>query len=43
MDELLRVLDRPDDAHAADQRALELTANPAEQGLLHRGLDQRYL
>jgi RNA polymerase sigma-70 factor (ECF subfamily) len=35
---LLRALDRPDDARAADQRALELTANPAEQRLLHRRL-----
>ena len=41
--ELLRALDRPDDAHAADQRALELTSNPAEQRLLHRRLDQRSL
>lgn len=34
--ELLRALGRPDLARAADQRALELTANPAEQALLRR-------
>jgi RNA polymerase sigma-70 factor (ECF subfamily) len=36
--ELFRALDRPDDARAADQRALQLTTNPAEQRLLHRRL-----
>jgi RNA polymerase sigma-70 factor (ECF subfamily) len=36
--ELLRALDRPDDARAADQCALQLTTNPAEQRLLHRRL-----
>jgi predicted RNA polymerase sigma factor len=36
--ELLRALDRPDDARTADQRALQLTTNPAEQRLLHRRL-----
>jgi len=32
--ELLRALGRPDDARAADRRALELTENPAERALL---------
>jgi RNA polymerase sigma-70 factor (ECF subfamily) len=32
--ELLRALGRPEDARAADQRALELTENPAERALL---------
>ncbi len=32
--ELLRALGRTDDARAADQRALELTENPAERALL---------
>ena len=32
--ELLRALGRPDDARAADERALELTENPAERALL---------
>jgi RNA polymerase sigma factor (sigma-70 family) len=36
--ELLRALDRPGDARIADERALQLTANPAEQRLLHRRL-----
>ena len=36
--ELLRALDRPDGARVADQRALQLTENPAEQRLLHRRL-----
>jgi RNA polymerase sigma factor (sigma-70 family) len=36
--ELLRALDRPDDARTADQRALQLTTNPAEQRLLLRRL-----
>jgi predicted RNA polymerase sigma factor len=31
--ELLRDLGRPDDARAADERALALTANPAERSL----------
>jgi RNA polymerase sigma factor (sigma-70 family) len=34
--ELLRALHDPDGARLADQRALELTANPAEQDLLRR-------
>ncbi|MFG3691398.1 RNA polymerase sigma factor [Micromonospora sp. NPDC047740] len=33
---LLRDLGRPDEAHDADRRALELTANPAEQSLLRQ-------
>jgi RNA polymerase sigma-70 factor (ECF subfamily) len=37
--ELLRDLGRPDEARAADQRALELTANPAEQALLQKRID----
>jgi RNA polymerase sigma factor (sigma-70 family) len=36
--ELLRELGRPDDARAADTRALELTENPAEQAVLRRRL-----
>jgi RNA polymerase sigma-70 factor (ECF subfamily) len=36
--EFLRDLGRPDDARAADQRALALTANPAEQSLLRQRL-----
>jgi predicted RNA polymerase sigma factor len=36
--ELLRDLGRPDDARTADERALALTANPAEQSLLRRRL-----
>jgi RNA polymerase sigma-70 factor (ECF subfamily) len=32
--ELLRALGRPEDARAADERALELTENPAERALL---------
>jgi len=36
--ELLRALGRPDDARAADQRALELTDNPGERTLLERRL-----
>jgi RNA polymerase sigma factor (sigma-70 family) len=34
--ELLRELDRPDQARAADRLALELTANPAEQAILQQ-------
>jgi predicted RNA polymerase sigma factor len=35
--ELLRALGRPERARAADRRALELTANPAERAVLqHR-------
>jgi predicted RNA polymerase sigma factor len=34
--ELLRDLGRNDEARAADQSALELTANPAEQSLLRQ-------
>ena len=34
--EMLRRLGRPDEARAADQRALQLTDNPAEQALLER-------
>ena len=37
--ELLRALGQPYQARAADQRALELTTNPAEQALLRRRLD----
>jgi RNA polymerase sigma-70 factor (ECF subfamily) len=36
--ELLRELGRPDEARASDQRALELTANPAEQAMLRQRL-----
>ena len=36
--ELLRALGRPDDARAADERALELTGNPGERALLERRL-----
>src|SRR5258708_19095258 len=37
--ELLRALGHPYQARAADQRALELTTNPAEQALLRRRID----
>ncbi|WP_236648530.1 hypothetical protein [Micromonospora sicca] len=37
--ELLRDLGRADDARAADARALELTANPAEQSLLRQRIN----
>ena len=36
--ELLRELGHPDQARAADRRALDLTANPAEQAILHQRL-----
>ena len=36
--ELLRDLGQPEQARAADQRALELTGNPAEQAVLHQRL-----
>ena len=36
--ELLRDLDRPEEARQADRRALELTSNPAEQALLRERL-----
>jgi RNA polymerase sigma-70 factor (ECF subfamily) len=36
--ELLRALGRPADARAADERALELTENPAERALLKQRL-----
>jgi RNA polymerase sigma-70 factor (ECF subfamily) len=36
--ELLRALGHPQEARAADQRALTLTTNPAEQALLHTRL-----
>jgi RNA polymerase sigma factor (sigma-70 family) len=39
--ELLRDLGRIDEARAADRRALELTANPAEQAVLQRRLAWR--
>jgi RNA polymerase sigma-70 factor (ECF subfamily) len=39
--ELLRALGRPDDARAADKRALELTNNPGERALLERRLATR--
>ncbi|MFB4303116.1 RNA polymerase sigma factor [Actinomadura sp. NTSP31] len=38
--ELLRALGRAEDARAADRRALELTANPAQQTLLQHRLDR---
>jgi RNA polymerase sigma-70 factor (ECF subfamily) len=37
--DLLREMGHPAQARAADQRALELTANPAEQAVLRRRLD----
>jgi RNA polymerase sigma factor (sigma-70 family) len=37
--ELLRALGHPYQARTADQRALELTANPAEQALLQQRID----
>jgi RNA polymerase sigma-70 factor (ECF subfamily) len=37
--DLLRALGRADEARAADRRALELTANPAEQALLRQRID----
>jgi RNA polymerase sigma factor (sigma-70 family) len=37
--ELLRALGRPHQARAADQRALELTSNPAEQALLQQRIN----
>ena len=37
--ELLRELGRPNEARTNDQRALELTANPAEQAMLRRRLN----
>ncbi|MDG4786640.1 sigma factor-like helix-turn-helix DNA-binding protein [Micromonospora sp. WMMD1102] len=37
--ELLRDLGRPDEAHAADGRALALAGNPAEQSLLRQRLN----
>jgi RNA polymerase sigma factor (sigma-70 family) len=37
--ELLRTLGQPYQARRADQRALELTANPAEQALLQQRID----
>ena len=39
--ELLRDLGRPEEAADADRRALELTANPAQQALLEHRLDPR--
>jgi RNA polymerase sigma factor (sigma-70 family) len=36
--ELLRELGHPEQAHSADRRALELTANPAEQAVLRQRL-----
>jgi RNA polymerase sigma factor (sigma-70 family) len=39
--DLLRSLGRADEARAANRRALELTANPAEQALLRRRIDWR--
>jgi RNA polymerase sigma factor (sigma-70 family) len=38
--ELLRELGQPDEAAAADRRALELTANPAERAVLQRRLTE---
>jgi predicted RNA polymerase sigma factor len=40
--ELLRALDRPLEARAADRRALELTDNPGERALLERRLASRH-
>ena len=37
--ELLRALGHPIQARAADQRALELTTNPAEQAILRRRIE----
>jgi predicted RNA polymerase sigma factor len=37
--EFLRALGHPHQARAADQRALELTSNPAEQALLQRRIN----
>ena len=37
--EFLRALGHPHCARAADQRALELTSNPAEQALLQQRID----
>src|SRR5690606_11716610 len=37
--ELLRALGRRDEAHRADERALDLTANPAQQALLTERLN----
>lgn len=37
--DLLRTLGRTDDARAADRRALDLTANPAEQAVLRQRID----
>ncbi len=34
--EILRELGQPDQARAADRRAIELTANPAEQAVLQQ-------
>jgi len=36
--ELLRDLGQPEEARAADQRALDLTSNPAEQAILRQRL-----
>jgi RNA polymerase sigma-70 factor (ECF subfamily) len=41
--ELLRALGRPEQAREADRRALDLTANPAQQALLQERLDTAYL
>ncbi len=38
--QLLRELERPDEARAADRRALELTENPAERALLQGRLQK---
>ena len=37
--ELLRAIDRPEEARDADRLALELTANPAEQAVLQRRVE----
>ena len=39
--ELLRELGHPGQARAADRRALELTANPAEQAVIQQRPDRR--
>ena len=40
--DLGRELGRPDEARIADRRALELTANPAEQAVLHQRIGYSY-
>jgi RNA polymerase sigma-70 factor (ECF subfamily) len=40
--DLWRALGRPEEARAADRRALELTANPAEQAVLQQRISGTY-